>query len=115
MPSRYTHVTTTPYIIAANASRTVLIIQNKDTDPVDYIYVGEDIGSLDLLGIRVAGQGGSLTLRAVDGEEPQKVWYLQAVNDAPCIIIELFGDVDTGQTPTPTPTPTPLPERIGWL
>ena len=116
MPSRVITVgATVDYKILGDISRSVLIVQNIDTTATDYLYIGDE-PSPHLSGVRLSGGGGSITLRKVDGEEPQKTWYLRATTaTTPVRLTELFGKVDTGNGGGSTPPTPPPPERIGWL
>jgi len=113
MPSRVESVGTTDFLIRGDQARSVLIVQNLDTTGTDYLYISDE-DNPQISGVRLAAGGGSITLRRVDGEQPEKPWFLRATTAAtPVRITELFGQVYTGGNPTPPPPPPP--ERIGWL
>ena len=80
--------------IDADPQRTVLIVQNLDTVAgTDYLYVGDEKGTVAATGVQVAPVGGSLTLRRTHGEEPEKTWYLVAATAAcPVRVMSLMGE-----------------------
>jgi len=94
--------------IDADPQRTVLIVQNLDTVAgTDWLYVGDEKGEVITAGIRIAPVGGSLTLRRVDGEEPEKTWFLVAATAAcPVRVTTLFGEptiIVEQKQPEPSP------------
>jgi hypothetical protein len=109
-------VGTTPTKYLAEAERTVLIIQNMDTTLTDYIYFGHDY-NVAVHGIRISGQGGSLTLRKSMGEEPEKAFYLVATTaSTPVRLTSLYGKVEKVEvevTYPETPPPGQMPPSDG--
>ena len=93
----------TPTILTADAQRTVLVIQNLDTVAgTDYLYVSDERGAVTTTGIRIAPVGGSITLRRVDGEEPEKTFYLVAATAAcPVRVMSLYGKMPVQVEPVP--------------
>lgn len=106
MPTRVLVVGATAYTkLPQNPLRTVLSIQNLDTVSTDYIWVSDEPNPL-ITGHRIEGNGGQITLRKVDGEEPEKEWYIQATAaSTPIRVLELYGTVGNGGAP-PVPPPS---------
>lgn len=91
MPTTVLAVTTAEQDIPANATRTVLTIQNCDVG-ADLVYVSDQKGDVANTGIRLSAQGGYITLRKAYGEEPEKSWTIIASAAAtPVRYMELFG------------------------
>ena len=106
MPTTLYTVGTTQTTISADAQRTVLVIQNVDTIGTDYIYVSDSSGQGATTGIRLSGQGSSITLRRCRGEQPEKAWYLIAATAAtPVRVMSLFGVVSGGDGEPEEPNP----------
>jgi len=95
MPSRAVVVGVselTPTVIMADDQRTVLVVQNLDTVNTDYLWISDAKGDVVGSGTRIAANGGSITLRKIRGEEPEKTWFLVATTAAtPARILELYG------------------------
>jgi hypothetical protein len=92
MPTEARSLGTTEESIESNSLRTMLLVQNLDTTSTDYVWISDQPGNVAGDGIRIPALGGSITLRRINGEEPEKTWYIVATTAAtPVRIMQLFG------------------------
>jgi len=122
MPTRVLSVGTAEHTIDPNPQRTVLVIQNLDTTLTDYLYVSDEPGRAAVTGTRIAAGGGSITLRRVHGEEPEKAWHIIATTaTTPVRVMELFGTpwITEPEEPSPqepyAPKDAPIMRKKGHI